>query len=379
MNKFLVYTSNLAQNPRSMRDVIRFAEETPKFYITNVELNAHLKDVKAGDNIITSKGNSAYVIRTFDSSLEDLSTEDRKYIDRLTREFGMKKANISGVSHVIKFETWCKDAAPIFNSGSTKTTKKAMKENSISNLTARLKERFMPVEAKDVRIATDGNICVETAEGFVSIDANGNLTSYPTELTFALPVYIISKPTAQLVEGDVICRDGRYYKITKIADGKLSTIGYNGVGHSVKTITDFVLGAAERVVVSLAGNLGGQGINPMLLLAMSSKEDGKSSFDSLLPLMLMSQQGGAVNMGANPMLMLALCGDKEGGDGINFKDLAMMSMLGGGNLFGQAPAAQAGGLFGGLFGQAPVAAPAAPKAARKAPAKKAAKAAEAAE
>lgn len=39
MNKFLIYTSNLDRNPRSMRDVIKFAQQTPKFYLANVELS----------------------------------------------------------------------------------------------------------------------------------------------------------------------------------------------------------------------------------------------------------------------------------------------------------------------------------------------------
>jgi len=374
MNKFLVYTSNLRENPKSMREVIRFAEETPKFYITSAELNSQLANAKEGDNIITAKGNSAYVIRTFDKSLEDLSREDRDYIDTLTRRYGLKKSNISGVSHVIKFETWCKSACPLVeksNNNSKKTSEK-MGRNSFSNLSDRLKERFMPSEAENVRIATDGNICVETPDGYVAIDAAGNLTAYPEELTLPMPVFVISKPVAELVEGDVIQKGNRYYKIVKIADGKLSTIGYNGVGHSIKTITDFVLGASERVVVSLAGNLGGGTINPMMLIALSGdKKGGKSTFDSLLPFMLMNQNGG--NIAANPM-MLALLAGKDG-DGFDMKDMLLWSAIGGGNIFGGATAAApAGGLFGNIFGTT-AAAPAAAAPAKKKPAtKKAAKA-----
>lgn len=387
MNKFLVYTSNLRENPRTMRDVIRFAEETPKFNITNVELNGTLANVKAGDNIITTKGNSLYVLRTFDKSLEEMSSEDRAYIDDKTRRFGMKKVGITGVSHVIKFETWCKDARSLVETSevnktytTSKSEKKMVEKNSLSNLSERLKEHFMPIEAKDVRIAHDGNICVETADGYVSIDANNQLNTYPVEFTLELPVYVISRAVAQLQVGDIILRGNRYYKITKISDDyrTISTIGYNGVGHTAHPINDFALGASERVVVSLAGNIAGAGINPMLMMLMSSKDNKK--MDSILPLLLMTQNGG--NIAGNPMLPLALLAGDKDGKGLDIKDIFMMSALGGGNLFGGAAAAPAapvipaGGLFGNLFGGFAPAAPAAPAAAapaapaRKRPAKK---------
>jgi hypothetical protein len=66
----------------------------------------------------------------------------------------------------------------------------------------------------------------------------------------------------------------------------------------------------------------------MLLMALN--DDDKK--DSLLPLLLMNQQGGAVGM--NPMLMLALAGKEDGKSSL--KDLLMMSALTGNNLFGGA-------------------------------------------
>ena len=90
-----------------------------------------------------------------------------------------------------------------------------------------------------------------------------------------------------------------------------------------------------RVVISLAGNVGGQ-MNPMLLLALSDKDDK----NSMLPLLMMNQNGGALGM--NPMMLMLLSG--KGGD-FDVKDMLMMSALSGnanpfGGLFG-APAAQA--------------------------------------
>ena len=337
-NKFLVYTSNLPFAPKNMEEVINFAKENDKFRIAAVELNGHLADVKAGDNVITNKGNSLYIIRAITDSLENLDEATREYLDTLSREYGLKKVNITSVAQVVKFETWCK-TAKVFNNNS-KTSNK-MKDNSIKGISARIKEMFMPTEAKDVRLATDGNICVATNQGYVAIDAENKLISYPAELTLDFPVFVISKPKEQLQVGDVIALDRSYAKVVKIEGDKISAIGYTGAGKTIHTIKDFLFNQTMvRVVVSLAGNVGGQ-INPMLLMALSDKNDK----DSILPLLMMSQQGGAVGM--NPMLLMMLAG-KDGDS--SMKDMLLMSALGGGNP------------FGGLFNAPQAAAPVAPQA-----------------
>lgn len=331
MVKFVIYTSNLPFMPKSMDEVIEFAKEQNKFRIASVELNPCLADIKAGDNIITKKGNSIYVLKAIEESLDNLSPETQEYLDTLAREYGLKKVGITSVDTIIKFETWCKTAKPIIN---PKNVKKEMTKNSIKGFADRLKSMFMPVEAKDVRIATDGNICVATAQGYVSIDANNKLTSYPTELTLDLPVFIVSKPKEQLTVGDVIATERGYAKVVKIDGDKITAIGYTGSNKTIHTIKDFLFNQTMiRVVVSLAGNVGGQ-INPMLLLALSDKEDK----NSLLPLMMMNQNGGAVGM--NPMMLMMLSG--KGGD-FDVKDMLMMSAFSGnanpfGNLFGNQPA-----------------------------------------
>lgn len=328
-NKFLVYTSNLPFMPKNMEEVINFAKENCKFRIAQVELNGTLANVKAGDNIITKKGNSIYVIKAITESLDNLSEETQEYLNTLAREYGMKKVGITSVDTIVKFETWCKTAKPIINA---KNNNKMTKTNSIKGISARIKEMFMPVEATDVRIATDGNICVATAQGYVSIDENNNLTSYPEELTIDLPVYIISKPKEQLAVGDVIALERSYAKVTKISDGKITAISYTGSGKTIHTIKDFLFNQTMiRVVVSLAGNVGGQ-INPMLLLALSNKDDK----DALLPLLMMNQNGGALGM--NPMMLMMLT-DK--GEGTSMKDMLLLSAMSGGNM------------FGGMFGQVP--------------------------
>lgn len=322
MNKFLVYTSNLPEMPKDMSDVIAFAKETPKFYISSVELNSCLQDVKAGDQIFTKKGNQLYVIRAIQEGLDNLSQENQEYLEELKREYALRNVNITSVAQVVKFETWCKSAKPIINKENSKTM-----NNSIKGMSARIKEMFMPVEAKGIRISTNGELAVETEKGYVAINAANELVSYPQELTLDLPVYIVSKPKEQLVVGDVIATERSYAKVTKIEGDKIVATSYTGTGKVIHTIKDFLFNQTMvRVVVSISGIAGGQ-INPMMLLAMS---EDKGSKDSLLPFLMMSQQGG--NLGMNPMMAYALLG-KEGGES-SIKDIMMMSMMAGGNGFG---------------------------------------------
>lgn len=345
MSKLIVYASNLGVVPKNLDEIIAIAKSNKRFRVTEVADDAYLAGVSAGDNLITAKGNNLYVVKTFDSSLAELSGSDRDYINNLYRDYGLVEKNILSVKARVKYETWCKTATSfeITKSKSSKTS--AMTENSIKNFGERLKANYMPVEAKDIRIATDGNICVATPDGYVTIDNDFNLVSYPKEFTLDFPVFIMPTPINQLKVGDVIARDRSYAKVKTIKDGSITVVGFTGAGSKVYPIKDFLLGSTTvRVVVSFAGNIGGQ-INPLMLMALS--KDKKN--DSILPYFLMSQNGGALS--ANPMMMAMLAGDGD----LDLKDLLLYSSLGGQNV------------LGGLFGAAP-AVPVAPVAPAEAPA-----------
>lgn len=328
MNKFLIYTSNLPMMPRNMEEVISFAKETPKFFIAGVELNPHLANVKAGDRILTKKGNTIYVIKALQESLDNLSEEDREYLDDLTRGYGLKKVNITSVQQITRFEDWCKSARPLIKaSTNNKTNKMEKSKNSVKGMLGKLEEMFMPTRVDDVRLVmTTGEICVKTSNGYVAIDAQNRLNSYPEALTVDFPVYVISKPKDQLVPNDIIATDRGYAKVTKVEGDKINAISYTGACRKIRTINDVLFNQSMvKVVVSLSGNMNGQ-INP-LMLALLNKEEGKS-FDSL-PILMMSQQGGTVGM--NPMMAMMLA-KGEGED--SFKDILMMSALSGNNLLG---------------------------------------------
>lgn len=325
-NKFLIYTSNLDVMPKTMADVIEFAERSGKYLIANVELNPCLGTVKEGDNVFTKKGNSLYVIKAFTESLDEMSSQDSEYIETLTRSGKLRKMNITSVSKIVDFTTWCKNAKPLI--------KEKMKSNSVKGMSERIKDMFMPSKAEGVRVSvTDGSICVETSEGFISITSGNELVSYPEELTLDIPVFVVSKPKDQLVVGDVIKLSKSYAKVTKIEGDKISAISYTGAGKTVHTTKDFLFNQTMvRVVMSLAGGVTGGQVNPMLLMALS--EGDKSD---MLPFLMMSQPGGVGGM--NPMLLMAMS-KGEDSDGFSVKDALMMSALTGQNLFGgqQAPA-----------------------------------------
>lgn len=319
-NKVIIYTSNPTITPKKLQDVIDWAKSNNKFRICEVGLNAHLDYVKPGDIVLTKKGNKIYVIKAYAESVDDLSAEDANYVDSLARNYDLKKVNITSVAHVTKYGEWSKFARPLVNETTTKT--KTMTRNSFGNIAERLKAMYVPSEAEGVRLTIDGNIAVRTAAGYNVIDANNELIAYPDEATIDLPAYVICKPLAQLKVGDIIATDKCYAKVTKIAGTKLTCIGYTGSGKTIHTIKDILFNQTMvRVVVSLAGTIDGT-TNPMLLMALAGKGD-----DSLLPFLMMQQNGG--NVATNPMLMAMLMGKDKG----NLSDLMMMSALSGNNMF----------------------------------------------
>lgn len=313
MIKSILYTSNPNFVPTTLEQVSNFAEENGKFLTCFAKEGSELYSVEEGAHILSSKGNHIYVLET---------GGDYSYA---------KKSNIVGIVQV-DYPFGSTGEKPLVNA-TTGVTK-----NTIAGFSDRLKETFMPTEAKDVRVSMDGNICVATTQGYVAIDAQNHLTAYPEELTLQLPVFIMSKPKENLVVGDIIALERSYAKVTSIKGEKINAISYTGAGKIIRTIKDFLFNQTMvRVVVSLTGNMGGQ-MNPMMLMALAKDGKKDDSLASLLPLMMMNQQGGAV--AGNPMMFALLAGK----DGLSTKDMLMMSMMGGnnpfGNMFGaaQAPA-----------------------------------------
>ena len=274
MIKSILYTSNPDFVPTTLEQVFNFAEENGKFLTCFAKEGSELSKVEVGAHILSSKGNHIYILET--GGNYDYA----------------KKSNIVGI---VQIDYPFDENKPLVNSSVEGVTK-----NTIAGFSDRLKETFMPTEAKDVRVSMDGNICVATNQGYVAIDAQNHLTAYPEELTLPLPVFIMSKPKENLVVGDIIALDRSYAKVTSIKGEKINAISYTGAGKLIRTIKDFLFNQTMvRVVVSLTGNMGSQ-MNPMMLMALAKDGKKDDSLASLLPLMMMNQQGGAV--ACNPMI-----------------------------------------------------------------------------
>ena len=247
MIKPILFTSNPNFVPTTLEQVSNFAEENGKFMTCFAKEGTELYSVEEGAHILSSKGNHIYILET---------GGDYSYA---------KKRNIVGV---VQVDYPFGEKKPLVN-----TFTEGVTQNTIAGFSDRLKETFMPTEAKDVRVSMDGNICVATNQGYVAIDAQNHLTAYPEELTLPLPVFIMSKPKENLVVGDIIALDRSYAKVTSIKGEKINAISYTGAGKLIRTIKDFMFNQTMvRVVVSLTGNMGGQ-MNPMMLMALA--KDGQ--------------------------------------------------------------------------------------------------------
>ena len=199
-----------------------------------------------------------------------------------------------------------------------------------------LSNRFLKKE-EYVKIAMDGAICVPVNNEYIGVKSDGSLTSYPEEFLIDVPVFSISKPQAQVKVGDIVKIGTRYGRVnTKNEDGSLKILYFSGVTGNTHEIKDMLLGQSlVRVLVNMFSFNESNGMNPMMLLAMSDKED--LDMKSLFLMQAMSNGQGfgsnSVN-GFNPMMLLALS-DKDSKSNDIFTTMALMQMINGGNsLFG---------------------------------------------
>ena len=222
--------------------------------------------------------------------------------------------------------------------GVSATKTKKMKDNKmVSGLIERYKSQFFPEKEEHVKIAMDGAICVPVNNEYVGVKSDGSLTSYPEEFLIDVPVFSISKPQAQVKVGDVVKIGTRYGRVNaKNGDGSLKILYFSGVTGNTHEIKDMLLGQSlVRVLVNMFSFNENNGMNPMMLLALSDKED--LDIKSLFLMQAMSNGQGFGNNsvnGFNPIMLLALS-DKDGNSNDMFTTMALMQMMNGGNsLFG---------------------------------------------
>ena len=222
--------------------------------------------------------------------------------------------------------------------GVSATKTKKMKDNKmVSGLIERYKSQFFPEKEERVKIAMDGAICVPVNNEYVGVKSDGSLTSYPEEFLIDVPVFSISKPQAQVKVGDIVKIGARYGRVNaKNGDGSLKILYFSGVTGNTHEIKDMLVGQSlVRVLVNMFSFNESNGMNPMMLLAMSDKEDLDIKSLFLMQAMSNGQSFGSNSAnGFNPMMLLALS-DNDGKSNDMFTTMALMQMMNGGNsLFG---------------------------------------------
>ena len=308
-NNVIVYVVNVNEVVNNLNELYAVVRGTDKFRVSAIDHLPKLKNVAPGDIITTKKGNKVYVIDTF-TDFND------PRLSNFMNSHNAKESKILGVANLTTRKVWDNTYAPIAKAAPiTKTS-----------IADKVKSMFMPTEAENVAVSMNGDICVATNEGYVTINGNNELVSYPEELVLTdMPAYVVSKPVDQVSIGDIIQVKNSYVKVVGRKGSKLTTISYTGSGKTVHTIKDVILNQnLVRVVITLTGSVNSQ-VNPLMFMMLA--EDGNTS-DKLLPLMMMNQQNGALD--TNPMLMALAMGDGE----LDTKSLLMMSMMGGQNPFG---------------------------------------------
>lgn len=211
-----------------------------------------------------------------------------------------------------------------------KSKRKIMKNSTANSLKNRMLSQFMPVLADDLGISMDGNICVFKGDDAISINAQGELVNYPKEMAMKCGLYLINKPLKDVTIGDIVKVNGSYGKVLNINLEKkdIRVLTYTGTKSTKVSAKDGLFNTNNvQVVLNVFGD-SIQGMNPMMMMLMMDKEEGNTSFSSMLPFLMMSQQQtGQQNMfgGINPMMLMMLIGKED------LDPMMLMMMSGFGN------------------------------------------------
>lgn len=272
----------------------------------------------------------------------DVITADNKITPIQVVGIGFSKSNyieltnvaINGISIdpgnatrpiVNKVATTCADI-------SATKIKKMTNNKMVSGLIDRYKSQFFPEKEENIKVSMDGVICVPVNGEYVGVKSDGSLASYPEQFLIDVPVFSISKPQAQVKVGDIVKIGTRYGRVNaKHEDGSLKILYFSGVAGNTYEIKDMLLGQSlVRVLINMF-NFGDNNMNPMMLLALSDKEDLDMKSLFLMQAMSNSQSFGSNSVnGFNPMILLALS-DKNDKSNDIFTTMALMQIMNSGN------------------------------------------------
>lgn len=289
-------------------------------------------DLKPGDMLSSNE---------FDETFEVLFIKEKDWtddIDENLRYVTINKINGKKVSSSFF------DGIDNFNNNTFNKSKssKGMNTNSnamFSGMLGKYKSQFIPERETNVRMSMTGLLVVPVNGEYVGIDVNNKLMSFPEEMTISIPVYSINKLNSAVQVGDIVKNGNTYAKVVgKNSDGSLKVLTYTGYTRSKKEVVDFFVNqATTRVLINMFNFDNSENsfnplffafangdhidVNSLMMLAMTPQ--GKNLF---------SNAGG----GFNPMMLMMLDSNK-GGNSSLFETMAMMSMMGGGNMFGNMP------------------------------------------
>ena len=313
---------------------------------TNRKLNIFELSQKTGSTInfltdLNLKPGDMLSSNDFDETFEVLFVKEKDWtddIDENLRYVTINKINGKKVSPSVFGEV------NNFNNNTFNKSKssKGMNTNSnamFSGMLGKYKSQFIPERETNVRMSMTGLLVVPVNGEYVGIDANNKLMSFPEEMTISIPVYSINKLNSAVQIGDIVKNGNTYAKVVgKNSDGSLKVLTYTGYTRSKKEVVDFFVNqATTRVLINMFNFDNSENsfnplffafangdhidVNSLMMLAMTPQ--GKNLF---------SNAGG----GFNPMMLMMLDSNKSGSSSL-FETMAMMSMMGGGNMFGNMP------------------------------------------
>lgn len=208
------------------------------------------------------------------------------------------------------------------------------KSNSMFNgIVDKYKSQFIPEKEEGVRMSLSGLICVPIGDEYIGMDNEGNLTSFPVEMTIDIPIYSILKLNSDVKVGDIIKTAKSYSKVIGKNNDGLKILSFSGYTHNKKEVKDFLMNqATTRVLINMFNFDDSNGFNP-IFFAMAS---GDNLDVNSLMMLSMTPQGKNLfsNAGGsfNPMMLMML--DKNNQGGSMMETMCMMQMMGGNNMFG---------------------------------------------
>lgn len=267
--------------------------------------------VKEGDLLVSPNYSTGMMITK-------VFTSDSNLINGRTPIKELIIDTINGKS-IVKEET--------FKNDSNMTTKSNSMFNGIID---KYKSQFIPEKEENVRMSLSGLICVPIGDEYIGMDNEGNLTSFPAEMTIDIPVYSITKLNSDVKIGDIIKTAKSYSKVIGKNDDGLKILSFSGYTHNKKEVKDFLMNqATTRVLINMFNFDDSNGFNP-IFFAMAS---GDSIDVNSLMMLSMTPQGKNLfsNAGGsfNPMMLMMLDKNNQGGN--MMETMCMIQMMGGGN------------------------------------------------